>query len=132
MALAVARTDTDCRCGCCPPEPACADPSNLPLDDPTALFDAPEFTEHGNLFWPDFWESSWQRTVKREAYAVLGLEAPWDAPEGAESRGTQGGQLLLDRCDIRARAGLELTRRVHGRVWEIGSGVTLRDGWRVV
>ena len=70
----------------------------MPLEDPTALFDAPEFAERGDLFWPDLWPSSWQRTVKREAYAVLGLVPPWDvAGVDGELRSTESGQLMLDR-----------------------------------
>ena len=68
------------------------------------MFDAPEFMEHGDLFWPDFWEPAGQRTVKREAYGVLGLAAPWEVPDAGEQRGTQGGQLMLDRCDARLAA----------------------------
>ena len=109
---------------------ACADPSNLPLDDPTALFDAPEFTEHGNLFWPDFWDADWQRSVKREAYGVLGLAAPWEAFDGAGRRGTQDGQLMLDRCDARDIARFELTRAWQGfrdLTWGNGAGWMARQ-----
>ncbi|TYZ66327.1 hypothetical protein PybrP1_012481 [[Pythium] brassicae (nom. inval.)] len=34
------------------------DSDNLPVRDPTYLFDSPEFARTGALFWPDFWRPS--------------------------------------------------------------------------
>ncbi|POM80295.1 Hypothetical protein PHPALM_1884 [Phytophthora palmivora] len=31
------------------------DSDNIPVRDPTYLFEAPEFVKHGAIFWPDFW-----------------------------------------------------------------------------
>uniref|UniRef100_K3WIB1 Uncharacterized protein n=1 Tax=Globisporangium ultimum (strain ATCC 200006 / CBS 805.95 / DAOM BR144) TaxID=431595 RepID=K3WIB1_GLOUD len=31
------------------------DSDNIPVRDPTYLFDSPEFTKFGAMFWPDFW-----------------------------------------------------------------------------
>jgi len=33
------------------------DSDNIPLLDPTTLFDTPDFTEAGAIFWPDFWKT---------------------------------------------------------------------------
>lgn len=41
----------------------------LPLRDPSWMFSAPQYQQHGNLFWPDFW-SNW---VRDEAYPLAGL-----------------------------------------------------------
>jgi len=46
------------------------DADNLPLADPTYLFDDPLYRQRGNLFWPDYW-SNW---VNDEVYPFLGLE----------------------------------------------------------
>lgn len=46
------------------------DADNLPLADPTYLFQDPLYRQRGNLFWPDYW-STW---VNDEVYPFLGLE----------------------------------------------------------
>ncbi|KAJ3279071.1 hypothetical protein HDU76_009649, partial [Blyttiomyces sp. JEL0837] len=33
------------------------DPDNIPVRDPTELFDSPEFKTYGSLYWPDFFKS---------------------------------------------------------------------------
>ena len=33
------------------------DGDNLPLTDPTHLFTMTEYQQHGNLFFPDFWNA---------------------------------------------------------------------------
>lgn len=34
------------------------DSDNIPIRDPTYLFETPEFVMHGAMFWPDFWRPS--------------------------------------------------------------------------
>lgn len=69
------------------------DADNLPLTDPTFLFDSPEFAESGNLFWPDFWSSNWHNPGP--LYELLNLTEPWDATPDLLT--TESGQFLLDR-----------------------------------
>lgn len=74
------------------------DADNLPLRDPSYLFDTPEYRKHGNTFWPDYW-ASW---VPDKAYEVLGLNATLtkaavNYQKGFKKRDTESGQMVLDR-----------------------------------
>ena len=62
------------------------DSDNMPLRDPTFLFDSANFKEMGALFWPDFWKFPvdnpiWQITAQR-------CEDEWEQ---------ESGQLVLDK-----------------------------------
>lgn len=53
------------------------DADNMPLQVPEALFRTPEYLEHGNLFWPDFWNAETSLSpMTSAAYELLGLEVP--------------------------------------------------------
>ncbi|KAK9807589.1 hypothetical protein WJX72_003512 [[Myrmecia] bisecta] len=67
------------------------DADNLPLADPTSLFDDPAFQQHGSLFWPDF-----GRDLPQSAYQMFGLHAPSTHGPDAVTQ-TDAGQFLLDR-----------------------------------
>ncbi|KAK9814131.1 hypothetical protein WJX72_001060 [[Myrmecia] bisecta] len=68
------------------------DSDNMPLREPSYLFETREYRMHGALFFPDWWEKGW---VKAEAYTMFGLEVPWTLkPKYVTS---ESGQLLLDR-----------------------------------
>lgn len=76
------------------------DGDNLPLRNPEALFDSPQFRLHGNLFWPDFWTGvighnpDWLRP---SAYRLFDLKPPWlDNPDAFAT--TETGQILINRC----------------------------------
>lgn len=64
------------------------DSDNLPLIDPTELFESEPFVKHGNLFWPDFWKRMW---IKEEFYSKLGQDIPWQAEKGFNS--AESGQV---------------------------------------
>ncbi len=51
------------------------DADSMPLRDPTHLFQAAAFVEHGSLFWPDFWHNAW---VKPQLYKEFGMTVPWE------------------------------------------------------
>jgi alpha 1,2-mannosyltransferase len=64
------------------------DADNLPLRDPSFLFEHPSYTETGLLVWPDFWDSQ----VSPGTWEALGVP-PKDRPPGS----FESGQMLLDK-----------------------------------
>jgi alpha 1,2-mannosyltransferase len=76
------------------------DSDNLPLRDPTFLFEEPLYTQHGLLIWPDFWRSE----VKPGAWEALGIP-PALRPAGSH----ESGQVVLDK----ARAWRPLLLAIH-------------------
>jgi alpha 1,2-mannosyltransferase len=64
------------------------DADNLPLQDPTFLFDAQPYASTGLLTWPDFWAPETQR----RGWQVLGISRAQRPAHSHES-----GQLLLDK-----------------------------------
>jgi len=75
------------------------DADNLPLIDPSDLFQAPEFLQHGSMFWPDYWTSldidNTGRAGGAAIYRALRIRPPWVTMPN--SRLTESGQVLLDR-----------------------------------
>lgn len=69
------------------------DADNLPLADPTFLFDSPDYLASHNLFWPDFWSRNWHNPGP--VYELLNLTEPWEAQPDLLT--TESGQLLLNR-----------------------------------
>ncbi|RLN02781.1 hypothetical protein BBJ28_00023409 [Nothophytophthora sp. Chile5] len=70
------------------------DSDNIPVRDPTYLFDSPEFVQHGAMFWPDFW-----RPVTDTPFNVHQQSALWtllDMPF-IDMFEQESGQLLVDR-----------------------------------
>lgn len=65
------------------------DADNVPVVDPTTLFDSQEFQRTGALFWRDFWDASWAP----DAPAVLGV-----GREQLPSFTIDSGQMLLDKA----------------------------------
>ena len=64
------------------------DADNLPLRDPSFLFEEPLYTDTGLLMWPDFWASQ----VKAGAWEALGIP-PDMRPKGSH----ESGQVVLDK-----------------------------------
>lgn len=62
------------------------DADNMPVKDPTFLFDSPEFSKNGALFWPDFGQLDRTAVIWKNC----GLERP-DEPE------FESGQMLVDK-----------------------------------
>lgn len=69
------------------------DSDNVPLADPTALFDDPAYRKAGSLFWPDFWSSNWHNPGP--VYDLLGIPNPWES--NPDILTTESGQLLFNR-----------------------------------
>jgi hypothetical protein len=59
------------------------DVDNLPLRDPTFLFDSSGYVRTGALVWPDLCSSN---STQREAYAAFGVESSMPDPIGYERR----------------------------------------------
>ena len=67
------------------------DSDNLPLRNPEALFESPEFQRSGTLF-SDWWDMvEW---VKPQAYTAFGLAYPGDVEA---LLAVESGQLLINR-----------------------------------
>ncbi|KAF4028814.1 putative Mannosyltransferase [Phytophthora infestans] len=69
------------------------DADNVPVRDPTFLFETKEFREHGAIFWPDFWHP--EKTIfniQRESLLWELVDLPFVDMFEQES-----GQILIDR-----------------------------------
>ncbi|KAG4055927.1 hypothetical protein PC123_g8996 [Phytophthora cactorum] len=78
------------------------DADNVPVRDPTFLFETQEFRQHGAIFWPDFWHP--EKTIfniQRESLLWELVDLPFVDMFEQES-----GQILIDRR--RAAIALEV------------------------
>ncbi|RCI02096.1 hypothetical protein CU098_003720, partial [Rhizopus stolonifer] len=50
------------------------DSDNVPVQDPTFLFDTPEYQNSGALFWPDFWKTHGENKI----FDILDIECQDD------------------------------------------------------
>lgn len=84
------------------------DSDNIPLADPTYLFDHELYLSSGLLMWPDFWPCQ----AKPSAFSALGI------PAGLRPRGShESGQLLLDKQRGWRPLLLTLYLNLHGDVF---------------
>ena len=72
-------------------EVLCLDSDNLPVHDPSALFDTAPYKEYGNIFWSDPNINGLDALV----YQMFGLQPPWEANEAFLA--AESGQILLNR-----------------------------------
>lgn len=73
------------------------DADNVPLQNPERFFAAEQYREHGNLFWPDFWDGHLGCAIlTADSYHLLGLPIPWAANPRSFIR-TETGQILFNR-----------------------------------
>ncbi|RLN10992.1 hypothetical protein BBI17_000745 [Phytophthora kernoviae] len=70
------------------------DSDNIPVRDPTYLFETPEFVRHGAMFWPDFWRPAIDTPFNVHQQSALWtlLDMPFTDMFEQES-----GQLLVNR-----------------------------------
>uniref|UniRef100_M4B3H3 RxLR effector candidate protein n=1 Tax=Hyaloperonospora arabidopsidis (strain Emoy2) TaxID=559515 RepID=M4B3H3_HYAAE len=75
------------------------DSDNIPVRDPTYLFDTPEFVKHGAIFWPDFWRPAIDTPFNVHEQSALWtlLDMPFTDMFEQES-----GQLLVNRSRSQA------------------------------
>ncbi|RLN48830.1 hypothetical protein BBJ29_005858 [Phytophthora kernoviae] len=80
------------------------DADNVPVRDPTFLFDSPEFVKTGAVFWPDYWHPGY--TI----FHLHGDSLLWELLDMSyvDMFEQESGQLLIDRR--RHAAPLELVR----------------------
>ncbi|KAG2518183.1 hypothetical protein BBO99_00007553 [Phytophthora kernoviae] len=69
------------------------DADNVPVRDPSFLFESPEFIDTGAVFWPDFWHPS--HTI----FNIHGQSLLWEILDTpfVNSFEQESGQLLIDR-----------------------------------
>ncbi len=72
-------------------EVLCLDCDNIPLYDPSALFAAPQYQQHGNIFWSDPNINGLNPSV----YQMFGLPVPWEGRE--DFLASESGQILINR-----------------------------------
>ncbi len=78
------------------------DSDNLPLQNPEALFESPQYLKKGSSFWPDWWQRSRTQQipffldVDPFAYSTFGLQAPWEVSDHPMTA-TESGTMMLDR-----------------------------------
>lgn len=98
------------------------DSDNVPVRDPTYLFDAPEYREHGAVFWPDFGRLAPERAI----WALTGV--PYrDEPE------FESGQVLVDKTRCWRELSLTLWFNEHSDFWYqhvLGDKETFHFAWR--
>ncbi|KAF4028818.1 putative Mannosyltransferase [Phytophthora infestans] len=69
------------------------DADNVPIRDPSFLFESPEFIETGAVFWPDFWHpGNTIFNIHRQSLVWQFLGIPF-----ADMFEQESGQLLIDR-----------------------------------
>ena len=73
-------------------EVLCLDSDNIPLRDPSSLFEIESYQQHGNIFWSDPNINGLDPTV----YEMFDLPPPW--AEDASFLAAESGQILLNRC----------------------------------
>jgi hypothetical protein len=90
------------------------DADQLPVRDPTFLFDSSEYVEAGAVFWPDHPPMGW--SIAEQAFVVAGLPVPgrtkrssWAAP--TDYTPFESGQVLIDKS--RHWPPLELTAYIN-------------------
>lgn len=67
------------------------DADNIPLFDPTELFETHQFRQYGQVFWPDFYYPPHHKyAIRRRAWKELGLEP-------ATGLELESGQVVIDR-----------------------------------
>ncbi|KAK9814404.1 hypothetical protein WJX72_005381 [[Myrmecia] bisecta] len=71
------------------------DSDNMPLADPSSLFDTPAYQAFGNLHWPDF-ANDIGKPLDPNIFRLLGLRIPWRAETGF--RAEESGQLLINKA----------------------------------
>ncbi len=80
------------------------DADNGVVCDPTYLFDAPEYKQHGAVFWPDY--ACW--TLKPGVWKVFRMLDMAETEVSQDERAFESGQYLIDkrRCDSELRLAL--------------------------
>jgi hypothetical protein len=70
------------------------DADNMPVRDPTFLFDEPAYRKTGAVFWPDSWQKKtvWY-AIRRDTWRAFGIPDE----EYREEREHETGQILVDR-----------------------------------
>lgn len=64
------------------------DADQVPVADPTVLFDDPGYKETGALLWPDLWFASWAPDLPK----ILDVPA-----EDLPTRSFESGQMMFDK-----------------------------------
>lgn len=70
----------------------CLDSDNIPLRDPSSLFEIASYQQRGNVFWSDPNINGLDPTF----YEMFDLQPPW--AEDASFLAAESGQILLNRC----------------------------------
>ena len=70
------------------------DADNMPVRDPTFLFDEPFYRETGALFWPDCHHASIWYAIGRDTLRVFGID---EAAYNPADREHETGQILVDK-----------------------------------
>ena len=78
---------------CASQEVLILDADNVPLANPTFLFDEPAYRKAGSLFWPDYWSSNWHNPGP--VYDLLNLTNPWEL--NPDILTTESGQFVFNR-----------------------------------
>ena len=71
------------------------DADNLPLINPSRLYEQPGLGAHGNMFWPDLFQREGLSIVPDKVYLMFNLTPPWKADPGLYH--TESGQYVMDR-----------------------------------
>lgn len=96
------------------------DADQVPISDPTYLFDEPSYKKTGAMFWPDFAPMGWD--VTREAFEIMSLPVPgsterpgWHNP--TDYKPFESGQLLIHTTRTVREISLTALLNVHSDLW---------------
>ncbi len=101
------------------------DADNVPVQNPTKLFDEPSYQEHGAIFWPDLPPYNRKEWLPKEVWAAIGL--PYDPGADFES-----GQLVINKRQCWKELAVTRWLNDHSdRYYKIvfGDKSTFRLGW---
>ena len=102
------------------------DSDNVPVKDPTFLFDHPAFIETGAMFWRDFWKTRPDNPI----WPILGLEC-------LDEYEQESGQMLFRKSDPKVYQGLKLAMYMQSKdevYFQLtpGDKDTFRLSWRLL
>ncbi|RLN76218.1 hypothetical protein BBJ28_00023673 [Nothophytophthora sp. Chile5] len=90
------------------------DADNFAVRDPTYLFDTPEFTSTGAIFWPDFWRP------KKTIFNIQPTSFVWEVLdlEPVDMFEQESGQVLVDRSVHLSALNVLMYYSVHPTILE--------------
>jgi alpha 1,2-mannosyltransferase len=101
------------------------DADNVPVRDPTFLFDTPAYREGGMLLWPDLWHNHRGPAPIR---AIFDLPSGGDAPL-ADERTVESGQIVFHKARVWQALLLSTYMQIQTDFFDNLVGLWGEGGW---